>query len=133
MHLLQLSYVCCVILFFYESKSITCFVIDCISFFPICFLQEEACLSQFPCINPLVGQLMLSRVPSFEWLLGASLSQLKELLPEVPHKVLKVIMCCKYVCIWNTCFTKAYYFTQKYKLQIKIIVASCGCQFSSMR
>ncbi|XP_006803946.2 protein shortage in chiasmata 1 ortholog [Neolamprologus brichardi] len=53
-------------------------------------LQEEACLSQFPCINPLVGQLMLSRVPSFEWLLGASLCQLKELLPEVPHKVLKL-------------------------------------------
>lgn len=52
--------------------------------------QEEKCLSQFPCINPLVAQLMLSRVPSFEWLLGASLCQLKELLPEVPHKVLKL-------------------------------------------
>lgn len=54
-------------------------------------LQEENCLLQFPCINPLVSQLMLRRAPSFQWLLGASLSQLKELLPEVPHKVLKVI------------------------------------------
>lgn len=46
---------------------------------------------QFPCINPLVGQLMLRRAPFFQWLLGASLSQLKELFPEVPQKVLKVI------------------------------------------
>ncbi|XP_030593133.1 protein shortage in chiasmata 1 ortholog isoform X4 [Archocentrus centrarchus] len=52
--------------------------------------QEEKSLSQFPGINPLVGQLMLSRAPSFQWLLAASLSQLKELLPEVPHKVLKL-------------------------------------------
>lgn len=125
MHLLQLSYVCCVILFFYffmNQNLLHVLSLIAFLFFPICFLQEEECLSQFPCINPLVGQLMLSRVPSFEWLLGASLCQLKELLPEVPHKVLKVIMCCKYVCIWNTCFTKAYYFTQKYKLR-----------FSSMR
>lgn len=34
---------------------------------------------------------MLKRAPSFRWLLGASLPQLQELLPEVPHKVLKVI------------------------------------------
>lgn len=34
---------------------------------------------------------MLSRARSLQWLLGASLSQLMELLPEVPHKVLKVI------------------------------------------
>ncbi|XP_040898476.1 protein shortage in chiasmata 1 ortholog [Toxotes jaculatrix] len=52
--------------------------------------QEEECLLQFPCINPLVSQLMLRRAPSFQWLLGAPLSQLKELLPEVPHKVLKL-------------------------------------------
>lgn len=53
-------------------------------------LQEEMCLLQFPCINPLVGHLMLKRAPSFQWLLLASLSQLEELLPEVPQKVLKV-------------------------------------------
>ncbi|XP_051807077.1 protein shortage in chiasmata 1 ortholog [Acanthochromis polyacanthus] len=52
--------------------------------------QEEKCLLQFPCINPLVGQLMLSRAPSVQWILEAPLSQLKELLPEVPHKVLKL-------------------------------------------
>ncbi|KAG7221310.1 hypothetical protein INR49_017377 [Caranx melampygus] len=52
--------------------------------------QEETCLLQFPCINPLVSQLMLRRAPSFHWLLRASLAQLKELLPEVPHKVLKL-------------------------------------------
>ncbi|XP_074525765.1 protein shortage in chiasmata 1 ortholog [Halichoeres trimaculatus] len=53
-------------------------------------LQEEKCVCQFPSVNPLVGQLMLSRVPSLQWLLRASLSQLQELLPEVPHKVLKL-------------------------------------------
>lgn len=53
--------------------------------------QDEKRLLSFPCINPLVGQLMLKRAPSFRWLLGASLSQLQELLPEVPQKVLKVI------------------------------------------
>ncbi|KAM9360190.1 protein shortage in chiasmata 1 ortholog [Symphorus nematophorus] len=52
--------------------------------------EEEKCLLQFPCINPLVSQLMLKRAPSLQWLLGASLSQLKELLPEVPQKVLKL-------------------------------------------
>ncbi|XP_041643349.1 protein shortage in chiasmata 1 ortholog [Cheilinus undulatus] len=52
--------------------------------------EEEKCLCQFPCINPLVSQLMLSRAPTFQWLLGAPLSQLQELLPEVPHKVLKL-------------------------------------------
>lgn len=70
--------------------------VSCSDFF--CFLQEEKSLSQFPGINPLVGQLMLSRAPSFRWLLGASLPQLKELLPEVPHKVLKVIRRSKYTC-----------------------------------
>ncbi|KAF7663472.1 hypothetical protein LDENG_00210570 [Lucifuga dentata] len=52
--------------------------------------EEEKRLLQFPCMNPLVSQLMLRRAPSFQWLLGASLSQLEELLPEVPHKVLKL-------------------------------------------
>ncbi|XP_059192347.1 protein shortage in chiasmata 1 ortholog isoform X2 [Centropristis striata] len=51
---------------------------------------EETSLLQFPCINPLVSQLMLRRAPSVQWLLEASLSQLKKLLPEVPHKVLKL-------------------------------------------
>ncbi|XP_053181467.1 protein shortage in chiasmata 1 ortholog [Scomber japonicus] len=53
-------------------------------------LTEEQSLLQFPCINPLVCQLMLKRAASFQWLLRASLPQLKELLPEVPHKVLKL-------------------------------------------
>ncbi|KAI3372610.1 hypothetical protein L3Q82_023088, partial [Scortum barcoo] len=52
--------------------------------------EEEKCLLQFPCMNPLVSQLMLKRAPSLQWLLGASRSQLKELLPEVQHKVLKL-------------------------------------------
>ncbi|XP_043968411.1 protein shortage in chiasmata 1 ortholog [Gambusia affinis] len=52
--------------------------------------QEESCLSQFPCVSPLVGQLMLSRAPSLQWLLGADLPQLSQLLPEVPQKVLKL-------------------------------------------
>nr|XP_046241409.1 protein shortage in chiasmata 1 ortholog isoform X3 [Scatophagus argus] len=52
--------------------------------------EEEKCLLQFPCINPLVSQLMLRRAPFFQWLLRASLSQLKGLLPEVPIKVLKM-------------------------------------------
>ncbi|XP_028313679.1 protein shortage in chiasmata 1 ortholog isoform X2 [Gouania willdenowi] len=52
--------------------------------------EDEMCLSQFHCINPLVSQLMLHKAPSLKWLLGASLSQLKELFPEVPHKVLKL-------------------------------------------
>lgn len=53
--------------------------------------QDENRLLLFPCINPLVGQLMLKRAPVFQWLLGASLHQLQELFPEVPQKVLKVI------------------------------------------
>ncbi|XP_064792576.1 protein shortage in chiasmata 1 ortholog [Oncorhynchus masou masou] len=52
--------------------------------------KEERCLLSFPCVNPLVAQLMLSRGPSLHWLLGASLSQLQELLPEVPYKVVKL-------------------------------------------
>ncbi|KAK6312922.1 hypothetical protein J4Q44_G00162690 [Coregonus suidteri] len=53
-------------------------------------IEEERCLLGFPCVNPLVAQLMLRRGPSLHWLLGASLSQLQELLPEVPHKVIKL-------------------------------------------
>uniref|UniRef100_A0A1A8BB94 A kinase (PRKA) anchor protein (Gravin) 12b n=1 Tax=Nothobranchius kadleci TaxID=1051664 RepID=A0A1A8BB94_NOTKA len=56
--------------------------------------QEEECLSKFPCLNPLVSQLMLSRAPSLQCLLRAPLPQLKELLPEVPHKVLKTFTEC---------------------------------------
>ncbi|XP_036953332.1 protein shortage in chiasmata 1 ortholog isoform X4 [Acanthopagrus latus] len=52
--------------------------------------KEEKLLLQFPCINPLVSQLMLRRAPSFQWLLGATLSQLRKLLPQVPQKVLKL-------------------------------------------
>ncbi|KAM9744598.1 uncharacterized protein shoc1 [Menidia menidia] len=52
--------------------------------------QEEESLSLFPSINPLVGQLMLKRARSLPWLLGAPLPQLEDLLPEVPHKVLKL-------------------------------------------
>ncbi|XP_068603645.1 protein shortage in chiasmata 1 ortholog, partial [Brachionichthys hirsutus] len=52
--------------------------------------EAEKRLLQFPCINPLVAQLMLRRAPFFQWLFGASLSQLEELLPEVPQKVLKL-------------------------------------------
>lgn len=58
---------------------------------PLFIFQDENHLLLFPCINPLVGQLMLKRAPVFQWLLGASLPQLQELFPEVPQKVLKVI------------------------------------------
>ncbi|XP_027625252.1 protein shortage in chiasmata 1 ortholog [Tupaia chinensis] len=51
--------------------------------------KEEMYLLDFPCINPLVAQLMLNRGPSLHWILLATLSQLQELLPEVPEKVLK--------------------------------------------
>nr|XP_020029392.1 uncharacterized protein C9orf84 homolog [Castor canadensis] len=51
--------------------------------------KEEMYLLDFPCINPLVAQLMLSKVPSLHWLLSATLCQLQEVLPEVPEKVLK--------------------------------------------
>ncbi|XP_061673938.1 protein shortage in chiasmata 1 ortholog [Syngnathoides biaculeatus] len=52
--------------------------------------QEEHHLCNFPCVNPLVAQLMLRRAPSLSWLLTASLTQLEEMLPEVPSKVLKL-------------------------------------------
>ncbi|XP_067084584.1 protein shortage in chiasmata 1 ortholog [Osmerus mordax] len=52
--------------------------------------EEEKCLLAFPCVNPMVAQLMLSRAPSLQWLLGAPVPQLQELLPEVPLKVVKL-------------------------------------------
>lgn len=51
--------------------------------------EEEMYLLDFPCINPLVAQLMLNKGPSLHWILLATLCQLQELLPEVPEKVLK--------------------------------------------
>lgn len=45
---------------------------------------------RFPCVSPLVAQIMLRRAPSLPWLLGASLTELQQLLPEVPQKVIKV-------------------------------------------
>ncbi|XP_059405514.1 protein shortage in chiasmata 1 ortholog isoform X4 [Carassius carassius] len=52
--------------------------------------EAERCLLQFPCINPLVAQLMLRRAPSLQWLLGASFSELQEMFPQIPHKVIKL-------------------------------------------
>ncbi|XP_068941414.1 protein shortage in chiasmata 1 ortholog [Petaurus breviceps papuanus] len=51
--------------------------------------EDEMCLLDFPCINPLVAQLMLNKGLSLPWLLSATLDQLQGLLPEVPSKVLK--------------------------------------------
>ncbi|KAM8804011.1 LOW QUALITY PROTEIN: protein shortage in chiasmata 1 ortholog [Rhynchonycteris naso] len=51
--------------------------------------KEEMYLLDFPCINPLVAQLMLKKGPSLHWILLATLCQLQELLPEIPEKVLK--------------------------------------------
>ncbi|KAM9642251.1 LOW QUALITY PROTEIN: protein shortage in chiasmata 1 ortholog [Trichechus inunguis] len=51
--------------------------------------KEEMYLLDFPCINPLVAQLMLNKGPSLQWILLATLCQLQDLLPEVPEKVLK--------------------------------------------
>ncbi|XP_031233390.1 protein shortage in chiasmata 1 ortholog isoform X2 [Mastomys coucha] len=51
--------------------------------------KEEMNLLDFPCINPLVAQLMLHRAPSLHWLLIATPAELQELLPQVPGKVLK--------------------------------------------
>ncbi|NXI37969.1 SHOC1 protein, partial [Galbula dea] len=51
--------------------------------------EAEKCLLTFPCINPLVAQLMLKKGSSLNWLLLASFDQLQELLPQVPKKVLK--------------------------------------------
>ncbi|XP_074850135.1 protein shortage in chiasmata 1 ortholog [Carettochelys insculpta] len=51
--------------------------------------EAEKCLLTFPCINPLVAQLLLKKGSSLKWLLLATFDQLQELLPEVPEKVLK--------------------------------------------
>ncbi|XP_005382774.1 PREDICTED: uncharacterized protein C9orf84 homolog isoform X2 [Chinchilla lanigera] len=51
--------------------------------------KEEMYLLDFPCINPLVAQLMLHKGLSLNELLLATSCQLQELLPEVPEKVLQ--------------------------------------------
>ncbi|XP_061311114.1 protein shortage in chiasmata 1 ortholog isoform X2 [Pezoporus flaviventris] len=51
--------------------------------------ETEKCLLTFPCVNPLVAQLMLKKGSSLNKLFLASLDQLQELLPEVPKRVLK--------------------------------------------
>ncbi|CAI5796613.1 Hypothetical predicted protein [Podarcis lilfordi] len=51
--------------------------------------EEEKSLFTFPCMNPLVAQVMLKKSSSLEWLLSATFDQLHALLPEVPEKVLK--------------------------------------------
>uniref|UniRef100_A0A8C6R4N4 Shortage in chiasmata 1 n=1 Tax=Nannospalax galili TaxID=1026970 RepID=A0A8C6R4N4_NANGA len=51
--------------------------------------KEEMYLLDFPCVNPLVAQLMLNKGPSLHWLLLATPCELQELLPEVPEKILK--------------------------------------------
>ncbi|MBZ3878384.1 hypothetical protein SUZIE_147670 [Sciurus carolinensis] len=66
-----------------------CYVIMTIDEQTAIILQEEMYLLDFPCINPLVAQLMLNKGPSLHWLLLATLCQLQDLLPEVPEKVLK--------------------------------------------
>ncbi|XP_037387463.1 protein shortage in chiasmata 1 ortholog isoform X1 [Pygocentrus nattereri] len=58
--------------------------------FSVLQTEEESCLVCFPCINPLVSQLMLRRAPSLQWLLEASFSELKDKFPEIPHKVCKL-------------------------------------------
>ncbi|XP_025064762.1 uncharacterized protein C9orf84 [Alligator sinensis] len=52
--------------------------------------EAEKHLLAFPCLNPLVSQLMLKRGSSLNRLLSATFDQLQELLPEVPEKVLKL-------------------------------------------
>ncbi|XP_078532775.1 protein shortage in chiasmata 1 ortholog [Lissotriton helveticus] len=51
--------------------------------------KEETSLLAFPCVNPLVAQLMLYKSPSLQWLLSASFDQLQERMPELPEKILK--------------------------------------------
>ncbi|XP_038626188.1 protein shortage in chiasmata 1 ortholog [Tachyglossus aculeatus] len=52
--------------------------------------KEEEFLLSFPCVNPLVAQMMLYQAPSLYRLVKASLRQLEQLLPEVPPKVLQL-------------------------------------------
>nr|XP_003463862.1 uncharacterized protein C9orf84 homolog [Cavia porcellus] len=59
------------------------------SWLDISLSKEEMYLLDFPCINPLVAQLMLNKGLSLNQLLLATSCQLQELLPEVPEKVLK--------------------------------------------
>ncbi|XP_006733546.1 protein shortage in chiasmata 1 ortholog [Leptonychotes weddellii] len=66
-----------------------CYVVVTVDEHTAIILQEEMYLLDFPCINPLVAQLMLNKGPSLHWILLATLCQLQELLPEVPEKVLK--------------------------------------------
>eukprot|EP00076_Gallus_gallus_P035350 XP_025000888.1 uncharacterized protein C9orf84 homolog [Gallus gallus] len=51
--------------------------------------EMEKHLLTFPCINPLVAQLMLKKETSLNRLFLASFDQLQKFLPEVPKKVLK--------------------------------------------
>ncbi|XP_064903155.1 protein shortage in chiasmata 1 ortholog [Columba livia] len=51
--------------------------------------ETEKCLLTFPCINPLVAQVILKKGSSLNTLFLASFDQLQQLLPEVPEKVLK--------------------------------------------
>ncbi|XP_037230061.1 protein shortage in chiasmata 1 ortholog [Falco rusticolus] len=51
--------------------------------------ETEERLLTFPCINPLVAQLMLKKGSSLSRLFLASFDQLHEFLPEVPKKALK--------------------------------------------
>ncbi|NWR74669.1 SHOC1 protein, partial [Centropus unirufus] len=51
--------------------------------------ETEKCLLAFPCINPLVAQVMLKKESSLNRLFLASFDELQELLPKVPKKVLK--------------------------------------------
>ncbi|KAG8454996.1 hypothetical protein GDO86_001279 [Hymenochirus boettgeri] len=51
--------------------------------------EEEECLLAFPCINPMVAQLMLHVGTSLQCLLSGTIDQLQELMPDVPSKVIK--------------------------------------------
>ncbi|KAM3848132.1 protein shortage in chiasmata 1 ortholog [Vipera latastei] len=59
------------------------------SWLSVLLSEAEKCLLTFPCMNPLVAQVMLKKSSSLGWLLAASFAELQELLPEVPEKVLK--------------------------------------------
>ncbi|XP_063770759.1 protein shortage in chiasmata 1 ortholog isoform X2 [Pseudophryne corroboree] len=60
------------------------------SWLSVLITKAENILLSFPCINPMVAQLMLCRGVSLQWLLSATNDQLKKLLPEVPSKFLKL-------------------------------------------
>ncbi|XP_069820441.1 protein shortage in chiasmata 1 ortholog isoform X2 [Dendropsophus ebraccatus] len=59
------------------------------SWFSLLVTKEEKILLSFPCNNPMVSCLLLNRGYSLQWLLSASLDQLKKQFPEVPSKVVK--------------------------------------------